>query len=67
MCVNFAVMTFFTVAEICNELSIRHPEEMSVIKSPDDKEGYAKLTGWYKRKGGKVREGGRGREGGGES
>lgn len=52
--VNFAVMTFFTVAEICNELNIRHPEEMSLLKSPDDKEGYAKLTGWIKRKG-KVR------------
>ena len=52
--VNFAVMTFFTVAEICSELSVRHPEEMSLMKSPDDKEGYAKLTGWAKRKGAKV-------------
>ena len=47
-------MTFFTVAEMCQELNIRHPEEMSLIKSPDDKEGYAKLTGWAKRKGAKV-------------
>ena len=54
--VNFAVMTFFTVAEICQELNVRHPEEMSLIKSPDDKEGYAKLTGWAKRKGAKVRK-----------
>ena len=52
--INFAVMTFFTVAEICSELNIRHYEELSLIKSPDDKEGYAKLTGWTKRKG-KVR------------
>ena len=53
---NFAVMTFFTVAEVCQELSIRHPEEMSLMKCPDDKEGFAKLTGWAKRKGAKVRE-----------
>lgn len=48
------MMTFFTVAEICQELNVRHPEEMSLIKSPNDKEGYAKLTGWAKRKGAKV-------------
>ena len=52
--VNFAVMTFFTVAEICQELSIRHPEEMSLMKSPVDKEGYAKLTGWTKARAKKV-------------
>ena len=52
--VNFAVMTFFTVAEICQELNIRHPEEMSLMKSPDDKEGYAKLTGWTKARSKKV-------------
>ncbi|CAI8055859.1 Fermitin family homolog 1 [Geodia barretti] len=57
--VNFAVMTFFTVCEICQELNVRHPEEMSLIKSPDDKEGYAKLTGWAKRKGVKHRGGSR--------
>ena len=51
---NFAVMTFFTVAEMCQELNVRHPEEMSLLKSPDDKEGFAKLTGWSKRKGSKV-------------
>ena len=54
MRVNFAVMTFFTVGEICSELNVRHFEEMSLLKSPDDKEGYAKLTGWSKRKGAKV-------------
>ena len=47
--VNFAVMTFFAVAEICRELNIRHPEEMSLLRSPLDKEGYAKLTGWVKK------------------
>ena len=47
--VNFAVMTFFAVAEICRELSIRHPEELSLMRSPLDKEGYAKLTGWVKK------------------
>ena len=56
MRVNFAVMTFFTVAEICRELNIRHPEELSLLRSPLDKEGYAKLTGWVK-KGRKVRMG----------
>jgi len=49
MRVNFAVMTFFAVAEICRELNIRHPEELSFIRSPMDKEGYAKLTGWTKK------------------
>ena len=64
MRVNFAIMTFFTVGEICREFNVRHPEEMSLMRSPLDKENFAKLTGWNKRR--KVREGGRergGREG----
>ena len=60
--VNFAVMTFLAVAEICQELSVRHPEELSLLRSPRDKEGYMKLTG-YQKKGRKVsREGTPGRE-----
>ena len=54
MRVNFAVMTFFAVAEICREMNVRHPEELSLMRSPLDKENYAKLTGWVK-KGRKVR------------
>lgn len=50
MRVNFAIMTFFTVGEICKEFGIRHPEELSLMRSPMDKEGYAKLTGWLKRR-----------------
>lgn len=49
MRINFAVMTFFSVAEICKEMSIRHPEEMSLMRSPYDKEGYAKATGILKK------------------
>ena len=51
---NFGIMTFFAVAEICREMNIRHPEEMSLLRSPMDKEGYVKLTGFHK-KGRKVR------------
>ena len=51
---SFAVMTFLTVAEICREMGIRHPEELSLLRSPLDKENFAKLTGWVK-KGRKVR------------
>eukprot|EP00731_Ephydatia_muelleri_P027760 Em0019g633a len=47
--VNFAVMTFFAVAEICREMNIRHPEELSLLRSPMDKENYAKLTGIAKK------------------
>ena len=47
--INFAVMTFFSVAEICKEMNIRHPEEMSLMRSPLDKEGYAKSTGFLKK------------------
>ena len=48
--VNFAVMTFFAVAEMCKELNIRHPEELSLLRSPMDfKENYAKLTGFSKK------------------
>ena len=55
MRVSFAVMTFLTVAEICREMGIRHPEELSLLRSPLDKENFAKLTGWVK-KGRKVRK-----------
>lgn len=54
MRVNFAVMTFFSVAEICREMNIRHPEELSFMRSPYDKEGYVKLTGYAKKAGRKV-------------
>ena len=54
MRVSFAVMTFLTVAEICRDMGIRHPEELSLLRSPLDKENFAKLTGWVK-KGRKVR------------
>lgn len=50
MRVNCAIMTFFTVAEICRELKIRHPEEISLLRNPSDKEGFAKLTGWTKKR-----------------
>lgn len=50
MRVNFAIMTFFTVAEICREFGVRHPEELSFMRSPFDKENFAKLTGWSKRR-----------------
>lgn len=46
---NFAVMTFFAVGEICREMNIRHPEELSFLRSPHDKEGFAKATGWVKK------------------
>ena len=49
MRVSFAVMTFLTVAEICREMGIRHPEELSLLRSPLDKENFAKLTGWVKK------------------
>ncbi len=48
--VNFAIMTFLAVAEICKEFGIRHPEELSLMRSPLDKENYAKFTGWSKRR-----------------
>ena len=51
---NFGIMNFFAVAEICREMNIRHPEELSLMRSPMDKEGYVKLTGFHK-KGRKVR------------
>ncbi len=49
MRVNFAVMTFFSVAEMCKEMNVRHPEELSLMRSPYDKEGFAKLTGYVKK------------------
>ena len=48
--VNLSVMTFFVVAEICQELGIRHYEELSLLRSPFDREGYVKLTGYHKSK-----------------
>ena len=32
MRVNFAVDVFHTVSELCNEIGIRHPEELSLIR-----------------------------------
>lgn len=61
MRVSFAVMTFLTVAEICREMGIRHPEELSLLRSPLDKENFAKLTGWVKK--GRKRSGVGSREG----
>lgn len=46
---NFGIMNFFAVAEICREMNIRHPEELSLMRSPMDKEGYVKLTGFHKK------------------
>ena len=48
--VNCAVMTFLAVAEICREFNVRHPEEMSLLRNPMDKENFAKLTGWTKKR-----------------
>lgn len=47
---NFSLMTFYVVAEICQELNIRHPEEFSLTKSPFDKEGFVKFTGYHRAK-----------------
>ena len=43
--VNFAVSVFQVVMDLCREFKIRHPEELSLMRSAMDKEGYAKYTG----------------------
>ena len=54
--VNLSVMTFFVVAELCQELGIRHHEELSLLRSPFDREGFVKLTGYHKSKVKKISE-----------
>lgn len=51
--VNFAVMGLYAVKEICEEFKIRHSEELSLLRSPLDVDGYEKPTGAgrLKRKG----------------
>ena len=43
-------MTFYVVKEITDALGIRHPEEMSLMKSPFDREGFVKSTGYHRAK-----------------
>jgi kindlin 2 len=50
MRVHFAMMTFYVVKEICDVVGIRHAEELSLLKSPFDKEGYVKSTGFHRAK-----------------
>ena len=51
--VNFAVMGLYAVKEICEEFKIRHSEELSLLRSPLDVDGFEKQTGAsrLKRKG----------------
>ncbi len=58
MRVHFAMMTFYVVKELSDAFGIRHPEEMSLMKSPFDKEGYVKSTGYHKTKAKKLQEAG---------
>lgn len=46
--INFAVPVFQVVMDLCREFKIRHPEELSLMRSPQDKEGFVKLTGFKK-------------------
>ena len=46
--INFAVPVFQVVMDLCREFKIRHPEELSLMRSPQDKEGFLKLTGYKK-------------------
>ena len=39
MRVHVAMMTFYVVKVICDTLNIRHAEELSLMRSPFDKEG----------------------------
>ena len=48
--VHFAMMTFYVIKEICDALGIRHSEELSLMKSPFDREGYVKSTGYHRAK-----------------
>ncbi len=50
MRVHFAMMTFYVVKELTDAFGIRHPEELSLMKSPFDKEGFVKSTGYHKAK-----------------
>ena len=50
MKVHFAMMTFYVVKEICDTFNIRHAEELSLMKSPFDREGYVKATGYHRSK-----------------
>lgn len=50
MKVHFAMMTFYVVKEICDALNIRHAEELSLMKSPLNREGYVKYTGYHRAK-----------------
>lgn len=50
MKVHFAMMTFYVVKVICDSLNIRHAEELSLMKSPFDREGYVKSTGYHRAK-----------------
>lgn len=50
MRVHFAMMTFYVVKELCDAFGLRHPEELSLMKSPFDKEGFVKSTGYHKAK-----------------
>lgn len=35
---------------ICRDMGIRHPEELSLLRSLFDKENFAELTGWVKKR-----------------
>lgn len=61
--VNLSVMTFLVVAEICQELGIRHHEELSLLRSAFDREGFVKLTGYHKSKAKKLSDATGSREG----
>lgn len=50
MRVHFAMMTFYVVKELCDAFGLRHAEELSLMKSPFDKEGFVKSTGYHKAK-----------------
>lgn len=50
MRIHLAMMTFYVVNEICTAFNIRHSEEMSLMKSPFDREGFVKSTGFHRVK-----------------
>ncbi|XP_003384623.1 PREDICTED: fermitin family homolog 2-like [Amphimedon queenslandica] len=50
MRIHVAMMTFYVVKVICDTLNIRHAEELSLMRSPFDKEGYVKATGYHRTK-----------------
>jgi kindlin 2 len=53
--VNFAVSVFQVVMDLCREFKMRHPEELSLMRSAMDSEKFAKHTG-VKKLGKKARE-----------